>query len=125
MPVEPAFVKALRAHIDSLSPEQQRVFNDASQLTSQNLLRKVRELDETHKDHSIARHDKLRDFLDLLKQGLGSLSTVIGGVSSIVSLVQGVVKLVVEVCPRVEVTSSHITNHFNSSPYAFSRSLQS
>lgn len=53
--------------------------------------------EEDHKDRSMSRHHKLKDFLDLLKQGLGLLSAI-GGISGIASLVQGALKLVVRVC---------------------------
>lgn len=64
-------------------------------------------MDDSHKERSISRHDGLKDCLDLLKQGIGSLSAVIGGVSAIVSLVQGAVKLV------VDVSLLHLTSGFH------------
>lgn len=91
-----------------------------------NLLAQIQKPDDNHKQGSISRHDTVKNILEIMKQGLGSLSAVVAGDSGPVSLVPGAVKIVVEVCLLPLTSNFHSSEHSaasGSSPYALSPSL--
>lgn len=94
-----AFSLALENHINALPPKEQNAFATANSINPDDLLAKVRELDEAHNRKSIPRkYEKVKGFLEVLNGYLGSLAIVAGCSPQISSIVVGAVKLVVDVC---------------------------
>lgn len=95
----PAFALALKKHIDGLSPEERRVFNNSNiTITSDSLIERIKDYDETHKGSSNARRwaSRIQGFLTAVDGYLKPLSIMIAHSPEISSLVVGGAKLIIQ-----------------------------